>query len=40
MQLNQLNLADIRAFVLIAKLGNFTKPRKSWGFLAHMFPAS
>lgn len=25
MQLNQLNLADIRAFVLIAKLGNFTK---------------
>ncbi|MGL5291013.1 MAG: LysR family transcriptional regulator [Plesiomonas sp.] len=25
MQLNQLNLADIRAFVLIAKCGNFTK---------------
>lgn len=40
MQLNQLNLADIRAFVLIAKLGNFTKAAEELGFLAHMFPAS
>ncbi|HAS2528743.1 TPA: LysR family transcriptional regulator, partial [Vibrio cholerae] len=31
MQLNQLNLADIRAFVLIAKLGNFTKAAEELG---------